>query len=308
MRANKATVLTFAEKCKSILSSNWQGQLNTIKADAKGSKEDIYRSKVKYICKRGKPYIWVPEKELHNVNVIVDERSSFAVANPIPGPLASLLRSIKKSPARVALIGDVVPLTDAKVKSATEVLKEVVLSEQKAISESSYTVSGVLSSSDHSCTSRSENLKEVLEGDEKYIVYKFNQRSCMYVDGNGDTHEIDQEDMNASKADPLALLSAKLIDGINQSAARRRALMLFCLTYFNTNAKDAYMLSIDRKGFEVLSKVPSPAMKDGYGQFQWKQFRLSLKEEARDVEAFCRQLVEMEEEAVKEVSGHSGLA
>lgn len=29
-------------------------------------------------------------------NVIVDERSSFAVANPIPGPLASLLRSIKK--------------------------------------------------------------------------------------------------------------------------------------------------------------------------------------------------------------------
>lgn len=72
--------------------------------------------------------------------------------------------------------------------------------------------------------------------------------------------------------------------------------------------KDAYMLSIDRKGFEVLSKVPSPAMKDGYGQFQWKQFRLSLKEEARDVEAFCRQLVEMEEEAVKEVSGHSGLA
>lgn len=63
-----------------------------------------------------------------------------------------------------------------QVKSATEVLKEVILTEQKAISESSYTVSGILSSSDHSCTSRSENLKEVLEGDEKYIVYKFNQR------------------------------------------------------------------------------------------------------------------------------------
>lgn len=72
--------------------------------------------------------------------------------------------------------------------------------------------------------------------------------------------------------------------------------------------KDAYMLSIDRKGFEVLSKVPSPGFKDGFGQFEWKEFRLSLKEEARDVEAFCRQLVEMEEEAVKEVSGHSGLA
>ncbi|KAM1126039.1 hypothetical protein ACFX2B_040765 [Malus domestica] len=304
MKANKATVLTFAEKCKSILSSNWQGQLNTIKADAKGSKEDIYTSKVKYICKRGKPYLWVPEKELHNVNVVVDERCSFAVTNPIPGPLASLLRSLRKTPPRIALTGEVVPLTEEKVQSATKVLREVIWSEQKAMSESSYTVSGILSSSDHSCTSRSESLKELLEGDENYIVYK----SCMYVDGSGETHKIDTEDMAATKADLLAPLSAKLIDGINQSAARRRALMLFCCSYLNANAKDAYMLSIDRKGFEVLSKVPSPGFKDGFGQFEWKEFRLSLKEEAHDVEAFCRQLVEMEEEAVKEVSGHSGLA
>lgn len=308
MKTNKATVLTFPEKCKSILSSNWQGQLNTVKADAKGSKEDIYTSKIKYICKRGKPYIWVPEKELHNVNLIVDERSSFSVANPIPGPLASLLRLLKKSPARVALTGDVVPLNDEKVQSATKVLREVMLSEQTAISASSYTVSGVLSSSDHSSTSRSENLKDLLEGDEKYIVYKFNQRSCMYIDGNGSTHEINQEDMAGSKADPLAPLSAKLIDGINQSIARRRALMLFCLTYKNANAKDAYMLSIDRKGFDILSKVATPLVKDGFGQYQWKEFRFTLKEEARDVESFCCQLVEMEEDAVKEVSSHSGLA
>ncbi|KAL8492830.1 hypothetical protein ACS0TY_024142 [Phlomoides rotata] len=30
-----SSVLTFAEKCKNILASNWQGNLNTIKADAK---------------------------------------------------------------------------------------------------------------------------------------------------------------------------------------------------------------------------------------------------------------------------------
>ncbi|THG15692.1 hypothetical protein TEA_021649 [Camellia sinensis var. sinensis] len=50
-----------------ILASNWQGNLNTIKADAKGSKEEIYTSMVKYFVKRGKPYIWVPEKDFHNV-------------------------------------------------------------------------------------------------------------------------------------------------------------------------------------------------------------------------------------------------
>lgn len=68
------------------------------------------------------------------------------------------------------------------------------------------------------------------------------------------------------------------------------------------------MLSIDRKGFDILSKVATPLVKDGFGQYQWKEFRFTLKEEARDVESFCRQLVEMEEDAVKEVSSHSGLA
>lgn len=43
--------------------------------------------------------------------------------------------------------------------------------------------------------------------DSKSLLY----RSCMYVDGNGDTHEIDQEDMNASKADPLGRTFLKLV-------------------------------------------------------------------------------------------------
>lgn len=28
-------------------------------------------------------------------------------------------------------------------------------------------------------------------------------RSCMYIDGNGSTHEIDEEDMGRCKTDPL---------------------------------------------------------------------------------------------------------
>ncbi|PON88702.1 FMN-binding split barrel [Trema orientale] len=296
MKANKAKLLTFAEKCKNVLASNWQGHLNTIKADAKGSKADIYTSKVKYILKRGKPYIWVPEKELHNVNTIIDERASFSVTTPFPGPLATLLRSIKKLPTRAALTGDVVPYKD--VKSAAESLREVLLSEQNAISESSYTVSGILSSSNLHNTSRGENLKTLLEGDEN---------SCVFIDGNGGTHEVDFEDMNSSKVDRLAPLSARIIDGINQSEARRRGLMLFCLMYLNANTKDAYMLSIDRKGFDVLGKISGPLSKDGFGQYQWREYRFSLKEEARDPETFCRQLVEMEEETVKLVSSSSGL-
>lgn len=307
MKGNKASILTAAERCKNILASNWQGRLNTIKADAKGSKADIYSSKVNYMVKRGKPYIWVPENDLHNVNTIIDERGSFSVASPYPGPLANLLRSMKKLPARVALTGDVVPLKEEKVRFAEESLREMILSEQKAISEFSYSVSGILSSSGPSCPLRSENLQELLDGGEQHVIYKFNLSSCMFIDGNGGTHEVNLENFEASKADILSPFSANIINGINQSEVRRRALLLFCFVYKNANAKDAYMLSIDRKGFDVLGKVPSPPMKDGFGEYQWKEFRFTFREEARSVEAFCSQLVEMEEEALKNVSSYSGL-
>ncbi|XP_010253203.1 PREDICTED: uncharacterized protein LOC104594565 [Nelumbo nucifera] len=307
MKNTKALVLTFAEKCKNILASNWQGYLNTIKTDAKGSKEDIYTSKVKYLFKKGKPYIWVPENDLHNVNTIIDERGSLAVTSPIPGPLANLMRSVRKLPARVALTGDVVPLKDEKVELATESLRKTILSELEVVRHASYAVSGVLSSSSISSKSRSENLLEVLDGGEPYMVYKFNVRSCTYIDGNGGTHEVDLEDIDASKADTLSPFSEKLIDGINQSQARRRALMLFCFVYLNVNARDAFMLSVDRRGFDVLGKVPSLVTKDGFGGFQWKELRFTFKDEARDIETFCRLLVEMEEEALKNVKSYSGL-
>lgn len=308
MKSNSATVLTLAEKCKNILVANWQGRLNTIKADAEGSKESIYTSKVKYMLKKGKPFIWVPEKDMHNVNTIIDERGSFSVASPTPGPLAKLLHSIKKLPTRVALSGDIAPLKSEKAELAAECLKEVMLSEQRLIGESSYTVSGVLSSSNSITTSRNENLKDLLDEREKYVVYKFNISSCMYIDGHGGTHEVDIKDVQTSKADMLAPLSAKLIDGINQSEARRKALVLFCFVYLNANAKDAFMLAVDRKGFDVLGKVPGPATKDGMPGFLWKEFRFTFKEEAHDVESFCSQLVQMEDEVVRKVSGFSGLA
>ncbi|MBA0571307.1 hypothetical protein Golob_004887 [Gossypium lobatum] len=129
----------------------------------------------------------------------------------------------------------------------------------------------------------------------------------MFVDGNGGTHEVDFEDMEKCKASLLAPYSAKLIDGINQSEARRRGLILFCFIYLNVNARDAYMLSLDRKGFDVLGKVRSKVTGDEIDEYQWKQFRITFKEETRDIESFCQQLVEMEEDAIKKVSSYSGL-
>ncbi|WCJ19587.1 hypothetical protein M5689_001872 [Euphorbia peplus] len=306
MKGAKSTVLNVAQRCKSILASNWQARLNTVKADNKGSKDDIYSSKVKYIIKKGKPFIWVPDKDLHNVNTIIDERASMAVASPFPGPLANILKSMKKLPARVALNGDVIALNDEKAELALDNVGEVVLSEQNVIKESTYTVSSVLSSSNHISSSRSESLMELLGG-EKYRVYRFNISSCTLIDGHGRAHQVELEDIEKAKVDPLASLSAKLIDGINQSETRRRALVLFCVIHMDTNAKDAFMASVDCKGFEVLAKIPGPVSEDGVGEYQWQEFRFTFDKEVQDVESFCQRLVEMEEEVVKQVSGFSGL-
>ncbi|KAL5716664.1 hypothetical protein ACHQM5_009798 [Ranunculus cassubicifolius] len=264
----KSVVLTYAEKCKNILVSNWQGQLNTIKADAKGSKEDIHSSKIKYFFKRGKPYVWVPKNDNHNLNTIIDERASLAVSSPSPGALAGLLRSLKKLPTRVALTGDLTPLNEERIRSISESVRETVLSEQLAISQASYSVSGILSSPNGKSRHRSESLQEVLD------------------------------------ATPY---SGKLIDGINQSQSRRRALMLFCFVYMKVNARDALILGVDRRGFDVLGRVESLTTKDGLPEYQWREFRFTFQEEAKDVETFCRLLVEMEEEALKTVQDYSGL-
>ncbi|KAI3721160.1 hypothetical protein L2E82_32165 [Cichorium intybus] len=308
MKGSRTTVLTFAEKCKNILASNWQGNLNTVKADAKGSKEEIYSSKVKYFVKKGRPYIWVPEDDLHNVNTVIDERGSLAVTSPLPGSLANLLHSLKKPPNRVALVGEVVPLGDKKMKSAAESLREMIILEAETIKEFSYSVSGILTSSNFTSTSRAENLQDLLnEDDQQYMIYKFNPSSISYIESKGSSHEVDLKDMEESKSDPLSVFSASLIDGINQSEVRRRGLVIFCNTYLNKNVKDAVVVSIDRKGIDLLGKVVGPTMEDGSREYEWKELRLVLKEEARDVETFCRRLVEMEEESIKNVSAFSGL-
>ncbi|PIN20831.1 hypothetical protein CDL12_06469 [Handroanthus impetiginosus] len=214
---------------------------------------------------------------------------------------------MRKVPVRVALVGDLMRLKDEKAKLAAESLRETLLADDRAVKASSYSVSGLLSSSYVGCTSRSANLQELLEGTKQYSIYRFNLSSCMYIDGNGGIHEVNLEDIEKSKADPLSPFSMSLIDGINQSEMRRRALVLFCITFLNENAKDAFLLSVDRKGFDVLGKVLGPIKDDGSREYQWKELRFTFKDEARDAEKFCQQLLEMEEEALKSISRFSGI-
>ncbi|CAM8994324.1 unnamed protein product [Rhodiola kirilowii] len=511
-----------------VLSSNWQGQLNTTKTDAKGSKEEIYSSRLKYMFKKDKPYIWVPEDYLHNVNAMIDERNSFSVTTPFPGPLGSILKAMKKSAARVALTGDVIALKEKGLSLANEMIRESMLVEHDTISNSGYAVSSVVLTSmvlnkvigtlcrdrlvdeakfivfklvdfikPHVITYRFCNAGDLIEAcklfnlmadqgigidvclveklmetmlkpnqfreafklfqamsvkyscnlslsthkilihwlckrgnigeanrlfDEmgkrgikadnstlSYLVYKhlakpriseaygvlegiekpeisiylglikgilrlkkpseatqvfreMIRQGCeptmhtyiMLLQGHMDKRgrkrddplvnfdtifvgglvnagksleatkyvervmdrgrEVprfdynkflhyysndewvlmseDMEHIAAAKADPISPFTAALIDGINQSEIRHRALMLLCLAHFNANVRDAFLLSVDRIGFDIVGRVPKSKFNDcGSVNYQWKEFRISLKQEAFDIGTFCEQLV-----------------
>ncbi|KAL6907481.1 hypothetical protein ACP4OV_002520 [Aristida adscensionis] len=304
----KSAALSVADKCRNILAAGWEAHLNTIKADAKGSKGEIYTSKVHYMVQKGTPYLIVPENHMHNINIIIDERGSLAVCNPIRGRVASLLKSLKKLPPRVAMTGDVLRMKDTKVPIIADSLKKTIMKEHKAASEASHGVSAILSSAGATCRLRSEGLLTLLNEETSYNIYKFDISSCVYIDSSGSSHDIELDSFEPPRADLLMPFSAKLIDGINRSETSRRALMLFCFEYFNVPARNAVLLSIDHRGFDVLAKVPESASTvDVPQQYHWKELRFTFKEAAKDVEDFCRMLVELEEETVQSIKSYSGL-
>ncbi|KAL9290238.1 putative FMN-binding split barrel, hem oxygenase HugZ-like superfamily [Arabidopsis thaliana] len=303
MKGSKANLSALAEKCKTVIVSNWQGYLNTVKPEDKAS--IIHTSKIKYVMRRGKPYLWVPESEPHNVNIMFDERGSFSIAHPYPGPLAALFKSIGKLPERVAFTGEIVPVKEKRVDAVKKYVEEAIQSEMKAISNTPNSVRSILNSSDQMYASRCDSLRALIDdAKEKYVIYKFVPSSCMFIDPNG-TKEIDLKVLELSKPDPLGNWSTKLVDGINKNESRRRALILFCLYFLDINARDAYMVSVDRKGFHLLGKVPSE--QEAGDEYQWREFRFEFEEEVKDVEAFCHQLVEMEQEVVSKFTDHTGL-
>lgn len=245
---------------------------------------------------------------MHNINIIIDERGSLSVCSPIPGRLTSLLKSLNKLPPRVAMTGDVLRMKETKVPVVADSLKKAILKEHKAASEASYGVSTILSSASATCRSRSEGLLSLLNEESSYNIFKFEIGSCVYIDSSGSSHNIELDNFEPPKADLLLPFSAKLVDGINRSDPRRRALILFCFEYFNVTARDALLLSIDHHGFDVVAKVPERATPiDVPQQYHWKEFRFTFKEAAKDVEDFCRMLVELEEEALQSVKSYSGL-
>ncbi|KAI3851700.1 hypothetical protein MKX03_022345, partial [Papaver bracteatum] len=90
------------------------------------------------------------------------------------------------------------------MRHVKESLRETIELEKKAFSAASYAVTEILSSSRISFVSRNDNLRDVLRsGENAYVVYEFDIRSCSYIDSTETDHEVDLEELELSKTDPL---------------------------------------------------------------------------------------------------------
>jgi hypothetical protein len=108
-------------------------------------------------------------------------------------------------------------------------------------------------------------------------------------------------DIAGAATDPLCSVLAALVEGINQSEARRFALIVFCAVYLQVRAQDAYMFAADRWGFNVLAKVvpTNESVALDTNNKLWKEFRFGFSREVRDAGAFCSLLAEMEKESLE---------
>eukprot|EP00252_Welwitschia_mirabilis_P006467 TRINITY_DN17349_c0_g1_i1.p1 TRINITY_DN17349_c0_g1~~TRINITY_DN17349_c0_g1_i1.p1 ORF type:complete len:349 (-),score=68.75 TRINITY_DN17349_c0_g1_i1:448-1494(-) len=295
--------MTLGQKCKNILASNMEGVLTTVKADAKGSKSELHSSSVKYIISNRQLVMWVTEEDFHTVNLLSDERGSLCVNQTSPPALVGFLHSIGRFPSRVTLVGDIVRLEEDEIDSHRKELEKILDSERQIVNESGYSVTEILNSSKEIIGARAEALQTLLEKIQSSGLYTFKTRSCDYVDISRERHEVNLNDTKGFSKDEISSFSGALIEGINRSDTRRLGLMLFCYVYMNVHARDALLLSIDSKGFEVFAKVSNGKGGTSSVQFEWRALRFPFDIEVRDIVSFCRILSKMEDEALKKVSG-----
>lgn len=104
-----------------------------------------------------------------NLSGGLDSHSVFNLGNPVGGGWVVNVRARKKLYNKYLFCS-------SQVKLAAESLRDIISFEKKIIKESSYSVSGILSSSDLGSTSRSENLEELLDENKQYVVYRFTLR------------------------------------------------------------------------------------------------------------------------------------
>ncbi|MCO5614646.1 hypothetical protein L7F22_068930 [Adiantum nelumboides] len=290
-KKRKAVVPTMAERCKSILSLNWRGQLTTLKPRLADKEEREKADKTfgefsNYIlydclCSRGK-------------STLPESAASLIIGHTDPSPLMKVFEQVKKIPPHTLLVGTLMVPDDAD-KLSQEVLKDVIKEEiselEQIVHQSSPSIKPILESGGHVLQSRVRALNQMFECKKDDTFYHFDANSCHYVDMSGIKHLVEAE--------------------VLKKAAR--AMCVIADDYNIFKRGDAFALSADKWGLDVFAKVVADSageLGDGRkktsggknlvasDESEWKIIRLTFREEVLNINEYCAIVGQMEKERV----------
>lgn len=300
--------LPLAQRSKNILAAHWRGQLSTVKAGADQKDErSVHGSVVLYSVFDGKPVVWVPGGDTHEVNLLLDDRGSLLVGHLDP-PLATI-RSFGKVLPRVILLGDFVGVENSEMAHLRRRLQKQVEALQMRQDERGPESQSFLHSAGFSRDERLQTLNYLSSPTNNLSAYRLYARSCHFVDFQGGRHSLKISDVAGAATDPLAGLQTALVEGINRNDLKRRALILFCAAYMQVEVQDVYLFSIDKWGFNILAQPIQESdsfSEGGKKESLWREFRFMFNYEVRDVNAFCTVFLEMEKEVMAASDGKGG--
>ncbi|KAL2654107.1 hypothetical protein R1flu_022235 [Riccia fluitans] len=303
-RAEEAS-LPLLQRCKNHLLSNWRGQLSTVKADEK----NVHGSLLLYSVVAGQTLVWIPRNDLHESNLLLDNRGSLVVGHTDPPPLIHAMRNVGHVPPRTILLSELDLVPGYEMEYVKKRVLKLMSSTKQGIENAGPATKSLLRDSGNSINARLKALETMAVSQEKdFHVYRLTPKTCHYVDLLGGRYLVEVNDVIGAVTDHLCPLSAALIEGINQSDCRRMALIMFCAVYVQERVQDAYMFSADRWGVSLLARMASENKNHNEGvdhpspeleRAKWREFRFSFSHEVKDIEHFCLMLADMEKECVE---------
>lgn len=203
-----------AERCRTLVASASRGALSTLAVDPDGYP---YGSVASYaLDRRGDPLFFVSLMAEHTQNAIRDPRASLLVAEPVPDgadPLAS---------GRATLLGRLSPVAEGDRGAVRDTYLE-------ANPTSAYYIDF---------------------GD--FAFYRLEVGAIRYVGGYGRMSWVDPDAYATAEADPLAPMSAGIVEHMN--ADHGDAQVLLCRHLGGRpDTTEATMSAVDRYGFEMIA-------------------------------------------------------
>ena len=205
---------TFAERARTLVYLGRIGSLSTLSRKQSGFP---FGSVMPYgLDDHGRPIFLISTMAMHTQNLQADPRASLLVNQEDAGgdPLGA---------SRVTLVGNVLPLPDAKVAEA----RKLYLA---SYANSKYWVDF-----------------------EDFSFYRMNVVDVYYVGGFGVMGWVSASEYDRGQADPLADSMAEIIQHMN--ADHKDALVLLAREFARVESQEATMIAVDRLGFHVRLKT-----------------------------------------------------